>query len=50
VQALPKIYNYYGEALEGFSVNDTSHALHYLLKMLDNMKVIDEKFEAGEVE
>jgi DNA-binding MarR family transcriptional regulator len=44
VQALPKIYNYYGEALEGFSVNDTSHALHYLLKMLDNMKVIDEKF------
>jgi DNA-binding MarR family transcriptional regulator len=45
VQALPKIYHYYGEALEGFSVNDTSHTLHYLLKMLDNMKVIDEKLE-----
>jgi DNA-binding MarR family transcriptional regulator len=50
VQALPKIYNYYGEALEGFSVNDTSHTLHYLLKMLDNMKVIDEKFGAAGTE
>jgi DNA-binding MarR family transcriptional regulator len=42
VQALPKIYNYYEQALEGFSVNDATHTLHYLLKMLDNMKVIDE--------
>jgi DNA-binding MarR family transcriptional regulator len=47
VQALPKIYNYYEQALEGFSVNDASHTLHYLLKMLDNMKVIDERFGAG---
>ncbi len=47
LQALPKIYNYYEQALEGFSVNDATHTLHYLLKMLDNMKVIDEKFGAG---
>jgi DNA-binding MarR family transcriptional regulator len=41
-QALPKIQGYYEQALEGFSVNDTTHALHYLLKILENMKRIDE--------
>jgi DNA-binding MarR family transcriptional regulator len=50
VQALPKIYHYYEQALEGFSVNDATHTLHYLLKMLDNMKVIDEKFSGGNAE
>ena len=47
-QAQPKIYNYYGQALEGFSVNDTAHTLHYLLKMLENMKRIDENAEQAD--
>jgi DNA-binding MarR family transcriptional regulator len=42
--ALPKIHNYYEQALDGFSINDTAHTLHYLLKMLENMQTIDEKF------
>lgn len=42
VLAQPKIYNYYDQALTGFSVNDTVHALHYLLKILDNMKRLDD--------
>ena len=41
-QAQPKIRAYYDAALDGFSVNDTAHMLHYLLKMLDNMKRLDE--------
>jgi DNA-binding MarR family transcriptional regulator len=41
VQAQPKIYEYYTKALTGFSVNDAAHTLHYLLKLLDNMKVLD---------
>ena len=40
-QAQPKIQRYYEQALEGFSVNDTTHTLHYLLKILENMKQID---------
>jgi len=40
-QAQPKIRAYYEAALDGFSVNDTAHMLHYLLKMLDNMKALD---------
>jgi DNA-binding MarR family transcriptional regulator len=40
-KALPKIHAYYEEALAGFSVNDMVHTVHYLLKMLDNMKKID---------
>ena len=40
-QAQPKISRYYEQALDGFSVNDTTHMLHYLLKMLENMKRID---------
>ena len=42
VQALPKIRAYYGEILGDFSVNDLSHMLHYLLKMLDNMQRLDQ--------
>ena len=41
-QAIPKINAYYGDALSDFSVDDVTHALHYLLKLLDNMKRIDE--------
>lgn len=41
VLALPKIHDYYGRILEGFSTNDVTHALHYLLKMLENMQQLD---------
>lgn len=40
-QALPKIHAFYEEALDGFSVNDMVHMVHYLLKMLENMQKID---------
>jgi len=39
--AQAKISAYYAEALDGFSINDTTHTLHYLLKLLGNMKKID---------
>jgi DNA-binding MarR family transcriptional regulator len=42
-EALPKIHGYYGQVLEGFSVNDITHTLHYLLKILDNMQEVDER-------
>lgn len=42
VEAQPKIYNYYDQVLAGFSVNDVTHTLHYLLKLLDNMQQVDE--------
>ena len=41
LQALPKIHTYYEQALDGFSTNDLTHTLHYLLKLLDNMKRLD---------
>lgn len=41
VEALPKIHAYYGEVLDGFSVNDVTHTLHYLLKLLENMQRVD---------
>jgi len=40
--ARPKIHAYYDQVLQDFSVNDTVHTLHYLLKILDNMKRIDD--------
>ncbi len=43
--ALPKIHSYYGQALEGFSTSDLTHTLHYLLKLLDNMKQLDGESE-----
>ena len=41
VEAHPKIYGYYEETLSGFSVNDLTHTLHYLLKLLENMQRVD---------
>jgi DNA-binding MarR family transcriptional regulator len=41
VQAKPKIQAYYEQALGGFSTNDLTHTLHYLLKLLDNMKGLE---------
>jgi DNA-binding MarR family transcriptional regulator len=40
-KALAKIHAFYEQALEGFSGDDMVHTVHYLLKMLDNMKKID---------
>lgn len=40
--ALPKIRDYYEDVLADFSINDRAHALHYLLKILENMKRIDD--------
>ncbi len=39
--ALPKIHAYYDQILADFSVNDTAHMLHYLLKILENMQRLD---------
>lgn len=43
-QAQPKIRDYYERILAGFSTNDITHALHYLLKMLENMQQLDEEW------
>jgi len=49
--ALPKIHGYYEAILADFSVNDVAHALHYLLKMLENMERLDaERVSADETE
>jgi DNA-binding MarR family transcriptional regulator len=45
--AIPKINAYYDAVLRDFSVDDMTHALHYLLKLLDNMKQLDEETRAG---
>ena len=47
--ALPKIHGYYGEILADFSVNDVTHSLHYLLKILDNMQRLDTAWNAADV-
>lgn len=38
--AQPKIRAYCERLLENFSTDDVTHALHYLLKMLENMKLL----------
>ena len=47
LDAQPKIFAYYEETLEGFSVNDIAHTLHYLLKLLENMQRIDKTQGGG---
>src|SRR5512134_283060 len=48
-RAVPKIHAYYEEILADFSVNDVTHTLHYLLKILENMQRIDaERHSADE--
>lgn len=39
--AQPKIRAYYAQILGDFSVNDMTHTLHYLLKLLENMQRVD---------
>lgn len=41
VLAQPKIHGYYEQILADFSVNDVTHTLHYLLKILENMQRLD---------
>lgn len=50
VQAQPKIHQYYEQALAGFSVSDITHSLHYLLKLLENMKHLDDDTEPAPME
>ncbi len=47
VLALPKIHAYYEQILGDFSVNDVTHTLHYLLKMLENMQRLDSEARGG---
>lgn len=47
-EALPKIRGYYAQVLDGFSVNDVTHTLHYLLRILDNMQVVDDRQGGGD--
>lgn len=46
-EAQPKIYRYYEDVLDGFSVNDLTHSLHYLLRLLENMQKVDDMQSAG---
>jgi hypothetical protein len=47
-RALPEIHAYYEHVLADFSSNDLTHMLHYLLKLLENMKRVDEaRADAG---
>ncbi|MGE4451969.1 MarR family winged helix-turn-helix transcriptional regulator [Castellaniella sp.] len=46
-EVVHKIDAFYEDALTDFSVNDVTHMLHYLLKLLDNMKRIDESSRTG---
>jgi DNA-binding MarR family transcriptional regulator len=41
IDAQAKIQAYYAQALDGFSMNDMTHTLHYLLRMLDNFKTLE---------
>lgn len=41
VQAQPKIQAYYAQALDEFSLGDITHALHYMLRLLENMQRLD---------
>ncbi|HKU95266.1 MAG TPA: MarR family transcriptional regulator [Vineibacter sp.] len=40
-RAQPKIHAYYQAILSDFSITDTAHALHYMIKILENMKRLD---------
>jgi len=48
--AQPKIAAYYEQALDEFSLTDMTHTLHYLMRLLDNMKEIDAGDREGEEE
>jgi len=41
IQVQPKIRAYYAQVLADFSINDLTHTLHYLLKILNSMERLD---------
>ena len=45
--ALPKIHAYYDAVLADLSIDDAAHALHCLLKILENMKRVDAAQSGG---
>ncbi len=45
-RALPRIGEFYDQAAAGLSTEDLGHALHYLVRLLDNMTAIDEQVDA----
>lgn len=47
-QARPKILAYYEQILADFSINDVTHTLHYLLKILENMQRLDVEWRSEE--
>ena len=47
---MQKIRAYYEEILADFSLNDTAHMLHDLLKILENMQRVDAGTPGGPVE
>ena len=47
-RAQAKIRAYYDDILADFSVNDVTHTLHYLLKILENMQRLDTERHAGD--
>ena len=42
-RTLPRIERFYDDAVAGLSIEDMSHALHYLVRLLENMTAIDER-------
>lgn len=50
VLARPKIRSYYERALSDFSIGDMAHSLHYLLKLLENMKKLDGEEESSRLD
>ncbi|WP_454754411.1 MarR family winged helix-turn-helix transcriptional regulator [Cupriavidus necator] len=48
VLAQPKIRMYYQQLLADFSIDDVTHALHYLLKILENMRKLDAEWVGAE--
>jgi DNA-binding MarR family transcriptional regulator len=46
--AQPKIRAYYADVLADFSITDSAHLLHYLAKVLDNMKRVDARGRGAE--
>lgn len=43
--ATPLIHRFYDEAAAGLSIEQLSHALHYVVTLLDNMSALDDRRE-----
>ncbi|MGA1053270.1 MAG: MarR family winged helix-turn-helix transcriptional regulator [Ilumatobacteraceae bacterium] len=42
-RAIPKITAFYADATAGMSIEDMSHTLHYLVRLIENMNALDER-------